>query len=155
MAVHTQFPVSTTPSESQRLNQVPFEEGALADVAPDHLLQLVPGMLHDVALVGPGRRGRGREPGAKGVATEFPRSKAGVPHAPLQNQRHSAIAESLVLDHSVLPNFSEHRPTLDLGRVSQASRMVTGQVAGFRPFGDGQLSSLPFLIGLRPPQGED
>ena len=52
MAVHAQFPVSTTPSESQRLNQVPFEEGALADVASDHLLRLVPGMLHDVALVG-------------------------------------------------------------------------------------------------------
>jgi hypothetical protein len=50
--------------ESHRVNQVSFEEGALADVAPDHLLGFVPGVLHDVAFVGAGRR-RGRETGTE------------------------------------------------------------------------------------------
>jgi len=138
MAVHAQFPVSTTPSESQRLNQVPFEEGALADVASDHLLRLVPGMLHDVALVGPGR---GREPGAKGVATEFLRSRAGVPRF-----RISATARSLSRLSSTTPfcrTFLNTGPLLILARVSQASRMVTGQVAGFRPLGMASLVPCP------------
>ena len=138
MAVHTQFPVSTTPSESQRLNQVPFEEGALADVAPDHLLRLVPRMLQDVALVG---RGRGREPGAKGVATEFLRSKAGVP---THRFRISATARSLSRLSATTPfcrTFLNTGPLLILARVSQASRMVTRQVAGFRL--SGVASSVP------------
>jgi hypothetical protein len=123
------------PSETQCIHQISFEEGALADVAPHHLLRFVPRVLHDVALVGPGRRGGGRESGAQRVSAEFLRSESQVSNTSLQNQSHAAIAETRVFDHAVLADFAEDRTMLDL--CPSESGLEDGHRAGrrFRPFG--------------------
>jgi hypothetical protein len=94
------------------------------------------GALHHVALIGACGRGRGRKAGAEGVFAEFLRSKTRMANTALQNQCHTL--RSVKRLSSITPFWRTLRktgPCLIFARVSQASRMVTGQVAGFRPLG--------------------
>jgi hypothetical protein len=72
-----------------------------------------------------------------------------------ENQCHAAITETTVFNHSVLAHFAKDRTMFDLrpGEPGIENRYRAGR--GFSPLRNGELSSLPLLISLRPTQGED
>src|SRR5690349_5909947 len=80
-------------SHPQLVERVIFEEGAVPDVPPEHEQTLVPCLILDLSLTGPGHRGRGREPSSKRVPGEIPRINSGREERPFYDERHYPVDE--------------------------------------------------------------
>ena len=135
------------------------EQAAVADVAIEHDVGLVPGLLANLPVGFAGQGGGGAEPSAQRVPGVAGRIESGVAATGLDDQGHRAAGQGGLGDLAVAVDRSKQRGlrTGRLGKLLQQAVLpgayrLHRTMAGIAGEGDTDGAALVFLIGLRAAQ---